>query len=260
MKRVRSPALGHKRVAQLLSDANREASLAGRIDVLSRRFIGCPYRANPLGGSPDIAEAFTANLDGFDCVTYVETVLALACAGDVDGFFAWLKKIRYERGRVEWRRRNHYMTAWIRNNVREGIIRPVLPRGLPVVTREKVLNVVPGLAARRIRIRCAPKASMRRLSDHLKTGDLIFFASTRRNLDVFHAGIVARRDASVLLRHASRSRGCVVEEELREFARANRMAGVIVARPREIRRSGGLTAWRSGAARPFRKYEYSISN
>ncbi|HJU28810.1 MAG TPA: N-acetylmuramoyl-L-alanine amidase-like domain-containing protein, partial [Candidatus Binataceae bacterium] len=132
--------------------------------------------------------------------------------------------------------RNHYMTSWIRNNAREGIVRPIATRDLPMVVRERVLNVVSGLAAQRIRIRCAPKSAMPRLMRRLKTGDLIFFASTRANLDVFHAGIIVRDGATVSLRHASRGQGRAVEQDLRGFLKANRMAGVIVARPREIQR------------------------
>jgi hypothetical protein len=64
----------------------------------------------------------------------------------------------------------------------------------------------------------------------LQTGDLIFFASTRKHLDVFHAGIIVR-GKKVSLRHASRSKGSVVEQELSEFLKANRMTGVIVMRP-----------------------------
>jgi cell wall-associated NlpC family hydrolase len=77
---------------------------------------------------------------------------------------------------------------------------------------------------------------LRRLAAHLQSGDLIFFVSTRKNLDVFHAGIIVRDGKSVLLRHASRSRGVVVEEELSEFLKANRMAGVIVVRPQGLTR------------------------
>jgi hypothetical protein len=67
----------------------------------------------------------------------------------------------------------------------------------------------------------------------LRTGDLIFFASTRTHLDVFHCGIIARNGDRVLVRHASRSRGAVVEQELNDFLKANRMAGVIIVRPKE---------------------------
>ena len=60
----------------------------------------------------------------------------------------------------------------------------------------------------------------------------MFFVSTRRNLDVFHAGILVRDGKNIRLRHASRSQRSVVEQELTEFLKANRMAGVIVVRPR----------------------------
>ncbi len=50
------------------------------------------------------------------------------------------------------------------------------------------------------------------------------------------------------MRHASRSRGFVVEQELSEFLKANRMAGVIVARPRlgEANTSGAEGAANKG--------------
>ena len=62
---------------------------------------------------------------------------------------------------------------------------------------------------------------------------MICFVSTRKNLDVFHAGIIVRDGTKILMRHASCSRGCVVEQELSEFLKANRMAGIIVVRPQE---------------------------
>jgi cell wall-associated NlpC family hydrolase len=81
-----------------------------------------------------------------------------------------------------------------------------------------------------------PKAAVPRLERYLQTGDLIFFASTRKHLDVFHAGIIARDDKKVLMRHASRGRGVVVEQQLSDFLKANRMAGVIVMRPQPLSR------------------------
>ena len=133
------------------------------------------------------------------------------------------------------------MTRWIRNNVRNGIIRPVSMPAVPLLRRERVLNVVPGLAALRTRVKCVPKLAVPRLEPHLQSGDLIFFASTRRNLDVFHAGIIARNGKRVLMRHASRNQGFVVEQEFSEFLKANRMAGVIVVRPRTLTRRIGAS-------------------
>jgi cell wall-associated NlpC family hydrolase len=228
--------LNRRRVEQLLPKTKHDRSVDSRIEILSRHFLGRSYKPNPLTGSADTKEVFTAALDGFDCVTYIETVVALARASKVDDFTDGLRKIRYEHGRIQWDRRNHYMSLWVRNNLRNGILKPVSMPAVPLLSRDRVLNVIPGLNPQRTRIKCVPKAAVARLERHLQTGDLIFFASTRRNLDVFHAGIIVRDGKKVLMRHASRSRGSVVEQELSEFLKANRMAGVIVVRPQPVSR------------------------
>jgi hypothetical protein len=228
--------LSRRKVASLLSTTKDNGSAADRIEVLSRHFLGHPYRANALMGSASTPEVFTASLDGFDCVTYLETVLALSRASKVEDFVDWLRRIRYAKGRVEWRRRNHYMTDWIRNNTRDGIVRRIRTTA-PTVSKERTLDVVPGLPPVRVRFACVPKASASRLTRQLQTGDLIFFASTRKHLDIFHCGILARTEGALRLRHASRSRGGVVEQDLAEFVKKNRMAGVIVVRPTEKRPS-----------------------
>src|SRR5713101_4072272 len=216
MEHAQPRGLSRRRVQQLLSETKHDRCAGSRIDVLSRHFLGLSYKPDPLIGSAATAEVFTASFDGFDCVTYIESILALAFASNVDDFIEWLRKIRYERGRIQWERRNHYMTLWIRNNVREGIIRPLAMPAIPVLSRERVLNVVPGLAARRTHLRCVPKPAVRRLAAHLQSGDLMFFVSTRKNLDVFHAGIIVRDGKSIRMRHASLSQSLVVEQELGE--------------------------------------------
>jgi hypothetical protein len=246
MKHAQPRDLRLRRVEQLLSKTNHDRDIGGRIDVLSRQFLGHSYKPSPLIGSADTSEVFTASLDGFDCITYVETVVALARASHVDEFIEWLRKIRYERGRIQWERRNHYTTEWIRNNVRQGIIKPLSVTAVPTISRERTLNIVPGLPAQRTRVKCIPKAAVPRLAAHLKSGDLIFFASARKNLDVFHAGIIARDGKRVLMRHASRSQGMVVEQELTDFLKTNRMAGVIVVRPQDARGTAARIAEAAG--------------
>jgi len=234
MNHAQPRSLSRQRVAELLSQAKYDCSTGSRIDVLSRHFLGYPYQPDPLIGSADTPEVFIASLDGFDCVTYIETMVALALAAHVDDFIEWLRKIRYERGRIQWNSRNHYMTGWIRNNLLLGVIEPVSVPAVPIHIRKRLLNVVPGLVPQRTLVRCVPKPAVARLEPHLQSGDLIFFASTRRSLDVFHTGIIARDGGRVLMRHASRSQGRVVEQELSDFLKVNRMAGVIVVRPHEV--------------------------
>ena len=148
------------------------------------------------------------------------------------------------------KRRNHYMTLWIRNNVREGIIKPVSIPAVPIISRESVLNIVPGLAAQRTHLKCVPKAALRRLAAYLQSGDLMFSCPPARIRRVS----IVRDASSILMRHASRSQGFVVERELREFLKANRMAGVIVVRPQGVTRriaqtEDGAKLWVEGEHR-----------
>ncbi len=133
------------------------------------------------------------------------------------------------------------MTQWIRNNLREGIIKQVSMPAVATLSKERVLNVVPGLDPLPTRVKCIPKAGLQRLERFLQSGDLIFFVSTRKNLDMFHAGIIVRDGKKVSMRHASRSQGGVVEQKLSEFLKTNRMAGVVVVRPQPVTRRVALS-------------------
>jgi cell wall-associated NlpC family hydrolase len=229
-KRAQPRDLDRRRVQQALGQSTAAQGSADRIDILSASFLGYPYKVNALTGSAETPEMFTAALDGFDCVTYIETVLALARSGNVDEFVDWLRRVRYEDGEIDWRRRNHYMTSWIRNNVRAGVLRRLAGK-LPVVRKNRILNVVPGLPSRKEQFQCIPKRFVPQLAEKLRTGDLIFFGSTRSHHDIFHCGIIVRSRDRLLLRHASRSRGHVFDQELAEFLKKNRMSGLIVVRP-----------------------------
>src|SRR5438876_12299588 len=145
MKHAQTRGLSRRRVEKLLAKTKSYGVAASRIEVLSRLFLGRPYTISPLIGSAEKPEVFTTSLDGFDCVTYVETVLALSRASTVDEFIEWLRRIRYEGGHVQWERRNHYMTSWIGNNARIGALRRVTPRGAATVVKERILKGLPGL-------------------------------------------------------------------------------------------------------------------
>ena len=232
MQHARSRPLDRRRVEGLLSTAKSYSSAGSRIEILSRHFLGHPYETNLLIGSAETPEVFTVSLDAVDCVTYIETILALSLASSADEFKKWLRNIRYRGGHIAWEDRNHYMTGWIRSNVRAGAVHRLALPNVPIVVKNRTLNGVPGLPASRMRFICVPKPAIGRLVQRLETGDLIFFASTRKHLDVFHCGIIVRDNNRALVRHASRSRGGVVEQDLNEFLKANRMAGVIVVRPK----------------------------
>src|SRR5262245_66339541 len=123
MTRPQPQGVDNRRVERLLEAAGGATRAGSRLDVISAKLLGKPYQSDPLTGSADTREVFTVSTDRFDCVTYIETVFALARSRDARRFVNILRRIRYADGKVEWSFRNHYMTEWIRNNVRSGWIR-----------------------------------------------------------------------------------------------------------------------------------------
>jgi hypothetical protein len=217
-------------VKRILKPLAIEPDLAKRIDAFSAQFIDCPYVTNSLVGSPHLPEQLVIKLDGFDCVTYMETVLALALSETEEQFKENLIRIRYKNDEVEWQKRNHYMVDWWRNNEELGLIQD-LTRGSESVEKTRELNLIEGLPTRRVNFRVFPKKNIRHVEKRIKTGDFVCFGSTKKNLDVFHTGILIRRDDKILLRHASRTAGKVIDQDLQDFLQHNRMPGFVLLRP-----------------------------
>src|SRR5262245_18456266 len=108
--------------SKLIARAKTNSNLADRIKIISSQLIGYPYILHPLTGSKTQHEIFVTRMDGFDCVTYLETVLALAESKKIDDFPERLREIRYEQGVVDWQKRLHYTTEWSDYHIRRGIL------------------------------------------------------------------------------------------------------------------------------------------
>lgn len=89
-------------------------------------FIDKPYVAGTLDNNE--IEKLVINLHEFDCVTFVETVIALAntaASGDLsfDNFASQLKQIRYRNGVIDgYYSRLHYTSDWAANNVEKKVL------------------------------------------------------------------------------------------------------------------------------------------
>ncbi len=207
------------------------------MQAVAEALVGAPYRAEPLGGGPGLAERLAIDLTAFDCVTFVETVLALARSLSLDDFPRELMATRYAGGQVAWDRRLHYFCDWLRANQRRGAIR-IRTRGAGSRAIETGLSVVAGLPARKARFHVVPKAQLERARRRLTSGSIVAFASTRAGLDFFHTGLVFTDDpggavAGMTLIHAARSARAVVAEPLGAFLARNRMRGLAFAAPVE---------------------------
>lgn len=103
-------------------------SMSQRLEVISSRFINTPYILGPLGeGVAARYDQFPLyRTDGFDCDTYVNTVLALALANSFESFTQCLKGIRYKNGQISYINRNHFTSIdWNKNNQKRGILKDI---------------------------------------------------------------------------------------------------------------------------------------
>jgi hypothetical protein len=228
------PERERQAIQRLLDAARSQTALGARMKLVSQELLGRPYLVRPLKGSLTEPEQLVTRVDGFDCVTYVETVLALGSAKTVDDFPEQLRRLRYADGEVAYGARLHYTTEWNKANLRRGFLQD-LTQGALTVERFKVLNYLPGVEPHNECFRFFPKARLSAVSKGLQDGDLIYFVSGRKGLDTNHLGLVFRDGERLVLRHATRSRRKVVEQDLAAFCQTHLMLGFIVARPLEQR-------------------------
>lgn len=245
---------------------------AARVGELA---IGTPYEPFTLeaylraGGSPMRTEPLTLHLDRFDCVSLVESCLAIARVARASepeleapspalwhGFAREMERIRYRGGeRAGYVSRLHYFSEWLADNERRGLVRD-LGRELGGVADERPLRFMtshrssyPALAHPEIVEAIAsierglddvprwvvPTERIAGIADRLQTGDILAFATAIEGLDVTHAAFAYRGDDGVLrVLHAPLSGGVVeiTETTVPQYvARIGRSTGILVARP-----------------------------
>lgn len=227
---LRSEARGPL-IPRLIKEARTHATVSQRIEFISRSLLGVRYQAHTLIGGPRRKEIFVLRDDAFDCVTYCEAVLAAAIARDYSEYADVLKRIRYAQSEVRWAERNHDFAQWSRRAVEKRICRPV---GItPSTTVAKILSGE-GLGRRRYAIAAVAASTFMANQKALQAGDVIGFVSRRSELDFFHTGFIAfNRRGALVLRHASRSRGRVVEQNMTSFIAATGVKYVTLLRAEE---------------------------
>lgn len=224
-----------------------------------KQFLGSPYAAHTLeelGG-----ERLVVNLRAFDCVTFVESVLALsqcikARRTTFGEFKNRLQALRYRSGTLDgYASRLHYFSEWIADNHARKSIRNITPMlGGELTTKrlnwmtthrtayqqlsdQRQYERIAEVERKRSTVPLAqiPQSSLQSISDQLHPGDIVAFVSKRPGLDVEHVSFaVPSDDGSVHLLHASdRSKEVVLTEEtLLQYVRyLPNSSGIMVARP-----------------------------
>lgn len=211
-----------------------EPTIAHRLHKIADLFLGCPYVIDPLIGGPEVPEKLVVQFEAFDCVTFIESVLALAKSRSKTGFVTELKRTRYRDGVVDWRSRLHYFSDWMRHNQKRGAIK-MLMRGSGTRSIDTALSLIKALPARRVRIHVVPKKNLHLALDRISDGSVVAFASVRPALDFFHTGLVFSDSKPVqsveelTLYSPPKSIGKVIAEPLSDFLKRNRMRGMAFA-------------------------------
>jgi hypothetical protein len=235
--------------------------------VVGERALGTPYEAFTLeeylhaGGSPMRTEPLTLSLSRFDCVTLVESCIALARLARAPGAPTWegfgreMERLRYRGGeRGGYLSRLHYFSEWILDNQHRGALRDLGPqlggvadtRPLRFMTSNR--QSYPALAdpqafaamhdyERRLDGQprwVVPTERIPAVVDSIHTGDVLAFATSIEGLDVTHSAFAYRhRDGVLRVLHAPLTGGVVeiTGATLQEYVRGiRRSTGVLVAR------------------------------
>ncbi len=219
-------------VERLLALAAEAPDLPRRLDAIAAALMDRPYVAGSLVGGPAEPERLVTRLDAFDCVTYCDSVMALAAARDPAELPARVRALRYHRGRLGWRDRNHYTHSWLARNWAAGLLEPLLPELWEDAGTPRTLDILEGYPALRWQPCYLPwtPACRSALEASGRAGDWLGFISHRPCLDTFHVGMLVV-DGELCVRHASQSRGRVILEPLHHCMQAWDVPGLLVARP-----------------------------
>lgn len=228
------------------------------MQAVGMQFVGTPYKAGLLDEPAE--ETLMLRFDGFDCVLFVETVLAMARGIAVqdysfDTFAQHIEDQRYRDGAMNgYCSRLHYFSEWIADNEARGTVRNVTaalggerfekhltfmgdhrdsyPR---FATNDSLFQGIQAMEAdlADLDLYYIPQARIREVYGALAPGDIIALATSIEGLDVTHTGLVYKdAQGQTGLLHASASGEVKVSPDLQKYVENNKIqVGIVVARP-----------------------------
>lgn len=225
---------------------------------IGKTFLGTPYVAQTLEVGK--SESLVINLQGLDCTTYVENVLAFnllhnSPGASYESFVKTLEKIRYRDGILDgYGSRLHYFSDWIRENEKKGLVKDITS----MIGGKEVKKVINFMSEHRSlypslqddenyeqikqfeeslhqQSLCILSQDSIQENEHLiQSGDIIALTTSIKGLDITHTGIASREsDGRIHLLHAS-STGQVEVSKLPltdYLKKVKNNTGIIVARP-----------------------------
>ena len=216
--------------------------------LIGQFFIGAPYLANRLSKSNP--EKVYFSFADFDCVTYVENVLALYNSkGNHIQFSENLIKIRYNDS-ISYENRNHYLTSGLEKLVKLKILTPInnpfnsksVFKSIDYLSehvnnkhidRSKLIKTENSISSRPIYYFDSMNDSDTK--NLIQNGDVIAFLSSRNDLDFKHVGFVYIKNNKKYILHASQEKKvvCISDVTIDQYLSKNKnINGFQIYRPK----------------------------
>ncbi len=179
-----------------------------KIKNISNAFLNTPYKANTMIGSNDQKEELVIDLGGVDCFTFIDYIQSLKHSNSFDTFKSNLINLRYQNGKIEYTKRNHFLSDWIIYNNFENITSSLSSKAKQVI---KILNLskqnkpfLKGIKTKKRVIEYIDSKDLNsEIINKLHTGDYIGIYTHIQGLDVTHVGLFINKDGKAYFRHAS---------------------------------------------------------
>jgi D-alanyl-D-alanine carboxypeptidase/D-alanyl-D-alanine-endopeptidase (penicillin-binding protein 4) len=241
----------HNQEAESLKDARRLwysadsiKDLHQRMDFFSKALLERPYMLGPTGEgwSAQIERKPLFETRHFDCVTFIEHVMALAYSKAPDSLLSTLTKIRYEDGIPRYQNRKHYFVEdWIRKSPEwvEEIYRNADSSGQREMDKKgfyKSKGIPYKSPNPKTLLKFTPLDSAIKYADEWEFDDPVLgvaFVHSYQKIWVSHTGfLIHQKGKPLLLRHASSKHKEVHEEPLTEYlkSRKGKAPGIMLFR------------------------------
>lgn len=215
--------------------------------LIGQFFIGAPYLANRLSKSNP--EKVYFSFADFDCITYVENVLALYNSkGNRIKFSEKLIKIRYNDS-ISYENRNHYLTSALEKLVKLNILTPMnnpfnskfVFKSIDYLSehvnninidKSKLMKIEKSISSRPIYYFDSMNDSD--TYNLIQNGDVIAFLSSRNDLDFKHVGFVYIKNNKRYILHASQEKKvvCISDVTIDQYLSNNKkIKGFQIYRP-----------------------------
>ena len=222
-------------------------------------FLEKPYVAGTLDKND--TEKLVINLREFDCVTFVETVIALAnttASGNLsfDNFASQLQQIRYRNGVIYgYDSRLHYTSDWAYNNVEKNIL-SAMSQQLGGVLQTKTIDFMTSHPSaynalktddsmlkkiknteneinKRKGFYYLPKDKITAKATEIPHMAMIAFTTSIKGLDTTHTGFAYKKNGKLTFIHASSAKNKVVidEKTLSDYCQAQKSCTGIMVMP-----------------------------